>query len=263
MHELGITAGAAAPILVDAELWGVLAAMTLSGSVASGLEHHLAEFAEIAATAVASAHARDQLRELVEEQAAVRRVAELVAHGTGQTELFDAVAAEAAGLIHGEAATTLVRFTGDRTCTILATHNGPTPVGSTVEIHADEVGVVRGSCGQADRRGGTTTAQRTRIRTARPTTASDSVWASRSPSTTGCGACSASRPRVTSCRRTPSIVCNRSPSSFPRRSRMPRALPSSRRPVPGSSRPATKPAVGCNATCTTEPSNGWCRRSSR
>jgi hypothetical protein len=39
----------------------------LSGSVAEGLEHHLAEFAEIATTAVASAHARDQLRELVEE----------------------------------------------------------------------------------------------------------------------------------------------------------------------------------------------------
>ncbi len=141
MHELGITAGAAAPILVDAHLWGVLAAMTQLGSVPPGLEHHLSDFAELAATAVSSAQARDQLRELAEEQAAVRRVAELVAHGTGQAELFEAVVAEAAELIHGEA-TTLVRFGDGRSCTILATRNGPAPVGSAVEIAEDGMGVV-------------------------------------------------------------------------------------------------------------------------
>ena len=167
-----------------------------------------------------------------------------VAHDHGQTVLFDAVAAEAAGLIHGEAAAAVVRFAGDRACTILATHNGPTPVGSTVQIHADDVGVVPRilRTGRSARWDDDSPASPDTD--ARPTTASIQSWRPRSPSTTGCRFLLGVATTGHQLRRTPSIVCNRSPSSFPRRSPMPRALPSSRRPMPRSSRPATKPACG-------------------
>src|SRR6478752_233621 len=112
MHELGITAGAAAPILVEGRLWGVLAAMVCSGSVVIGLEDQLAEFADLAATAVAAAQAKDELRHIADEQAALRRVAELAAQGADPAHVFAVLAIEAATLLRG-AAITVASFDDD------------------------------------------------------------------------------------------------------------------------------------------------------
>lgn len=117
MHQLGITAGAAAPILVEGRLWGVLAAMVLSGSVVAGLEDHLAEYADLAAIAVAAAQAKDQLRHLADEQAALRRVAELAAQGAEPEVVFAAMAVEASALLRGTAIT-IASFDGDRDGTV-------------------------------------------------------------------------------------------------------------------------------------------------
>jgi hypothetical protein len=49
--------------------------------LAAGIEDRLAKFAELAATAVAKAQLRAELKSLADEQTALRRVAELVARG--------------------------------------------------------------------------------------------------------------------------------------------------------------------------------------
>jgi len=62
---------------------------------------------------------RDELRQLADEQAALRRVATLVARGVPAAELFDAVAVEVLGLL-GADGTRLVRYEPDGTATGVA-----------------------------------------------------------------------------------------------------------------------------------------------
>ena len=62
-------------------------------------EARLAGFTELAATAIANAQARAELRGFAEEQAALRRVAVLVARAAPPEEVFAAVAEEAGRLL--------------------------------------------------------------------------------------------------------------------------------------------------------------------
>jgi signal transduction histidine kinase len=87
------------------------------------------------------ASVREAYLALAEEQAALLRVAALVAHRAGQTEIFEAVATGAASLIHDEP-TTLVRYEGSRTFTVLATRNGPAPVGTRVTVPVGDAGTL-------------------------------------------------------------------------------------------------------------------------
>lgn len=57
----GVTAGAGAPILVEGRLWGFIAAMSRSDPVSVGLEDRLAQFAELAAAAIANAEHKAKL----------------------------------------------------------------------------------------------------------------------------------------------------------------------------------------------------------
>src|SRR5512133_562671 len=101
------------PVLVDGRPWGVMMALsTAQKPIAPGTEDRLAAFTELVATAIANTQARDELRQLAEEQAALRRVATLVAHGTDAHAVFDAVCAETGPLI-GASSVTLARFTAD------------------------------------------------------------------------------------------------------------------------------------------------------
>ena len=61
-------------------------------------EARLASFAGLVATATANTESRASLARLAEEQAALRRVATLVAQGVPPVEIFSAVSDEAAGL---------------------------------------------------------------------------------------------------------------------------------------------------------------------
>jgi signal transduction histidine kinase len=76
----------------------------------------------LVATAIANAESRAGLARLVEEQAALRRVATLVAEGAQPTAVFDAVAAEMATLLEADVIT-LVRYEPDDALTVLA-HRG-------------------------------------------------------------------------------------------------------------------------------------------
>ena len=100
LNELGYGGAAAAPISVEGRLWGVLrVAWSKERSVSTGAEDRLLQFSELIATALANAQAREELRRVAEEQAALRRVATLVARGDAPSAVFAAVAAEAGRVI--------------------------------------------------------------------------------------------------------------------------------------------------------------------
>jgi GAF domain-containing protein len=106
--QVGLRASVGVPVAVGGQSWGVLVASSTKGALPPAAERRLSLIAGTGAAAIAGAQARGELRALAEEQAALRRVAELVARGVSQDEIFDALTAEATGLI--DAPTTLIRF---------------------------------------------------------------------------------------------------------------------------------------------------------
>src|SRR5437763_2315979 len=64
-----------------------------------GTEERLARFTELVATAIADSHSREQLAQLAYEQAALRRVATLVASAPASEQLFSTVAREVASVL--------------------------------------------------------------------------------------------------------------------------------------------------------------------
>ena len=86
----------AAPILVDGRVWGVIAVSSRDHAPAERVERRLADFTLLVATAIANGEAREDLQRLADEQAALRRVATLVAEGESPGPVFAAVAREVA-----------------------------------------------------------------------------------------------------------------------------------------------------------------------
>jgi GAF domain-containing protein len=68
-------------------------------SLPTDVERRLASFGDLTATAIANAEAREALRRVADEQAALRRVATLVARGTRPDLVFAAVAEEVGRLL--------------------------------------------------------------------------------------------------------------------------------------------------------------------
>jgi PAS domain S-box-containing protein len=96
----GIDSVVGVPIVVDGNVWGILGIGSRQGeTLPSDVEQHLAAFTELVSTAIANSDARDQVRGLLDEQSALRRVATLVAEGASVWELFSAVAEEVAGVV--------------------------------------------------------------------------------------------------------------------------------------------------------------------
>jgi signal transduction histidine kinase/uncharacterized protein YoaH (UPF0181 family) len=117
-REAGFNRVAGAPIIVDGRVWGVISSSSPDAPLPPDLEDRLAEFTELVATAIANSQAHDKLTRLAEEQAALRRVATLVAAGAAPADLFEAVCAEVAQLVGAEAAA-LSRFETDGMVTAL------------------------------------------------------------------------------------------------------------------------------------------------
>jgi signal transduction histidine kinase len=108
-----------APITVDGRLWGVLVVIsTGEAPLPPDTERRLAGFSELVATAIANAESREERARLADEQAALRRVATLVAVGAQPAEVFEAVSAEVGRLIHADAAG-LSRYEPDGSVTVL------------------------------------------------------------------------------------------------------------------------------------------------
>jgi signal transduction histidine kinase len=98
MRGLGYSRTAGAPILIRGELWGALVVVARA-ELSPHIEDTLARFTDLAGTAISHAQARHDLRVLAHEQAAMRRVAELVARGATLDEVFSAVETEASRLV--------------------------------------------------------------------------------------------------------------------------------------------------------------------
>jgi PAS domain S-box-containing protein len=99
---IGIRSSVGVPITVEGRLWGV---MTVSSETDESLppdtEDRLSGFTELAATAIANAEARAELRHFANEQAGLRRVATLVARGVPRSIVFGVVAEEVAKVLPG------------------------------------------------------------------------------------------------------------------------------------------------------------------
>ncbi|MEA2215050.1 MAG: hypothetical protein QOK19_611 [Solirubrobacteraceae bacterium] len=99
-RRLGIRSAVGAPVIVDGHLWGTM--MAVSGDsepLGPATESKIAAFTELVATAISNAEARVEVGRLADEQAALRRVATLVARGSPPAEVFAKVAEEVGRLM--------------------------------------------------------------------------------------------------------------------------------------------------------------------
>jgi PAS domain S-box-containing protein len=100
-RSIGVRAVVGVPVFVEGRLWGVISAgSTHDGALPPDTEDRLDQFTKLMATAIANAESREALARLAEEQAALRRVAVLVAQQPAPSEIFTAVT-EAVGLLLG------------------------------------------------------------------------------------------------------------------------------------------------------------------
>jgi signal transduction histidine kinase len=119
-RERGVRSAAGAPIIVEGRIWGVIfAGSNLKQPLPPDTEARLASVTELVATAIANAESRAGLTRLAEEQAALRRVATLVARGAPADELFAAVSEEAGQLLQA-GQMTMIRYGSDGTSTVVA-----------------------------------------------------------------------------------------------------------------------------------------------
>jgi signal transduction histidine kinase len=119
LRQLGIRSVVACPINVDGRLWGAMTVLTRRKPFPSDTESRMADFTELAATAISNAKAEEELRELADTQAALRRLATLVARGASPEAVFAAVTREALRYF-GSGMARMIRFELDGTATLLA-----------------------------------------------------------------------------------------------------------------------------------------------
>jgi signal transduction histidine kinase len=122
-RALGIRSSVGCPIVVAGRLWGVIAASTKSDTpFPANTEAQIASFTRLVATAVENAEARSELRRMADEQAALRRVATLVARGVAPDFVFAAVAEEVGRLFAAEN-TAVARYEPDGAITMVGSWN--------------------------------------------------------------------------------------------------------------------------------------------
>ena len=266
----GLRSAVGMPIHVNGRLWGMIAVGSGEGPLPDGTEQRMSEFTDLVATAVANAQnraaleaSRDELARLAEEQAALRRVATLVARGIDPAEIFSAVAEEVRRLLGADNAG-MGRFDPDGTSAVVVSNVGENPVDLPVGTRRE----LRDYLAPA-----------VVWRTGRPAQVDEDAWSSVSDPVADAlreagvrslaaspiiveGRCGARCPRGTGKGRfllAPPTGWRTSPSSWQRPSETPRAGPSWRPRERGSWRPRIRPGGGSSATCTTAPSSGWSR----
>jgi signal transduction histidine kinase/uncharacterized protein YoaH (UPF0181 family) len=144
-RDTGLCASVSAPITVEGRPWGLITASWKSeGSPPLDTEERMVKFAALLDTAIANAEARTEIERLADEQAALRRVATLVAEGAPGTAVFDAVAAEMANVL-GAHGVTLNRYEPGDEVTVVAHHGSDprrVPVGTRVSHRGENVTTV-------------------------------------------------------------------------------------------------------------------------
>jgi signal transduction histidine kinase len=139
--KFGLRAAVGVPVSVEGRLWGLMAVGCRAVPLPAGTEAQLAGFTELAATAIANAQARAELRGYAEEQAALRRVATLVAQGASPEKVFAAVTREGGQLLHADHAV-MARYGPSDALTLVATWSrtgAAYPVGVQVRLGGQDV----------------------------------------------------------------------------------------------------------------------------
>jgi len=119
VHRAGVRSSVASPIVVEGRRWGAMVVLSRAEPLPSGTEVRMADFTELVAVAIANAEARAQLRRIVEEQSALRRVATLVARAGSPQVVFEAVTREV-GLLCDADLARMERYEPDGTVTGVA-----------------------------------------------------------------------------------------------------------------------------------------------
>jgi signal transduction histidine kinase len=142
-HAAGINSSLATPIMVEGRLWGVIAAGSMQNQqLPANTEARLANFTDLLATAIANAESRAGLARLAEEQAALRRVATLVARGAAPEAVFEAVTEEIGQLLPVDSAG-MARYEPDGTVVFVASWGRAAsivPVGSRWSATGKNIG---------------------------------------------------------------------------------------------------------------------------
>jgi PAS domain S-box-containing protein len=140
-----VHAGVGAPVVVDGRLWGVVSA---GGSdrvpLPLNAEGRLSAFTELVATAIANTQAHEDLQRLADEQAALRRVATLVAQGAESRVVFDAVCEETGRLLDATTVN-LAHFSDDgynETIAGWSLRNVHVPTGTRLPLDGDTINAV-------------------------------------------------------------------------------------------------------------------------
>ncbi|MDT4969924.1 MAG: hypothetical protein QOG22_67 [Pseudonocardiales bacterium] len=145
-EKFGVGSSVGSPIVVEGRVWGALIvhSMRTDRPFPRDTESRLTGFTELVVVAIANAESRAELARLADEQAALRRVATLVARGVPPEELFAAVTEEAGRVLSVEYAA-LSRYEPDRGVTVVAVwgrtgHN--VPVGNRLIVGGNNVGTL-------------------------------------------------------------------------------------------------------------------------
>jgi GAF domain-containing protein len=137
LREQGARAGVGGPIVVDGHLWGAMVVGAPNAeALPPGTEDRVTQFAELVSTAISNVESRAEVERLAAEQAALRRVAELVAQQAPPEEVFALVTQELNRLLDVTTVGT-GRFEADGTVTIMAvkgTAQDAFPPGTSVAV---------------------------------------------------------------------------------------------------------------------------------
>ncbi|MBV9310201.1 MAG: GAF domain-containing sensor histidine kinase [Solirubrobacterales bacterium] len=142
--RLGVGFMIGVPIVIERQLWGCMCVGSRQEPLPLSTERRLGAFVELLAGTIGNVQARTDLTRYAREQAALRRVATLVARGTTPDEVFDLTTTELSRVLDIPIVT-LVKFEEDGTATVLAAASSkPFPVGTNLTMDGPSViGLIR------------------------------------------------------------------------------------------------------------------------
>ena len=184
---MGIRAAVGAPVLVGGRVWGAMAVgSSRPEPLPAGTEFRIGAFTDLVAMAIANTEARRELEQVAAEQAALGRVATLVAEAVPPGDVFTAVAAEVAGLF-GVPLVGLFRYEREGVATVIAATGKLSPTWAGAGPSRPTTRALSHRCkGRAGRSGSTTThGARAPVRT--PPGSSASARRSAFPSSSAAG----------------------------------------------------------------------------
>ena len=153
VEPLGLRSAIGVPIIVGGRPWGaIFVCDTTDDGLPPETERPFVQFTELVGTAIANAQARTEISRLADEQAALRRVATLVARAASQAEIFNAIAEEIAQLL-GRAEIWMLRYERDAEAVIVASTGARDvfPVGGRFPLEGEDVGALVFRTGQPAR----------------------------------------------------------------------------------------------------------------